>query len=60
MNNQRCIKCVLPSTTPNIRFDSNGICNYCAVYEPKQVMGEERFLKALQDYKLKNKSKKYD
>lgn len=32
---KRCTKCVLPETMPFIRFDSEGICNYCHSYIPK-------------------------
>ncbi len=28
-----CAKCVLPATYRNIRFDSEGVCNYCRTYE---------------------------
>lgn len=26
---KRCIRCVLPETLPGIRFDENGLCQYC-------------------------------
>ncbi|MDC0162354.1 glucosamine 6-phosphate synthetase, partial [Paracoccaceae bacterium] len=29
---QRCNKCILPSTMPYIKFDENGVCNYCKNY----------------------------
>jgi hypothetical protein len=29
---KRCTKCVLPITMPYIKFDSNGVCNYCNNY----------------------------
>lgn len=29
----RCTRCVLPETIPHIRFDENGVCNYCREYE---------------------------
>lgn len=32
---QRCSRCVLPATMPFIRFDSDGICNYCHNYKPR-------------------------
>jgi hypothetical protein len=38
---QRCSRCILPATMPFIRFDSDGVCNYCHSYqirnEPKPV-----------------------
>jgi hypothetical protein len=36
---RRCSRCILPETFPFIRFDSNGVCNYChhhASLVPKQ------------------------
>ena len=29
----RCKKCILPDNTPGIKFDDNGVCNYCNSYE---------------------------
>ena len=29
----RCNKCILPVNYPGIRFDRNGVCNYCKDYE---------------------------
>jgi len=26
---KRCVKCILPETTPNISFNKEGVCNYC-------------------------------
>ncbi|HQH29218.1 MAG TPA: hypothetical protein PLP17_17625, partial [Oligoflexia bacterium] len=37
---QRCSRCILPETFPNIRYDDNGVCNYCRAYRamcPKGV-----------------------
>lgn len=30
---RRCSKCVLPETMPFIRFDHDGVCNYCTNYQ---------------------------
>ncbi len=41
---QRCTKCVLTATMPYIRFDEDGVCNYCLSYrqrnkpKPKQEL----------------------
>ena len=32
-NLRRCTKCILPETMPFIRFDDNGVCNYCRNYK---------------------------
>ena len=33
----RCSKCVLPETMPFIHFDSEGVCNYCHNYSPRNI-----------------------
>lgn len=33
INLKRCTKCLLPETMPYIRFDKEGVCNYCRNYE---------------------------
>ncbi len=32
---RRCTKCVLPESMPFIFFDTNGVCNYCNNYKPR-------------------------
>ncbi len=32
---RRCSRCILPETMPFIRFDSDGVCNYCHNYTPR-------------------------
>ena len=34
---KRCSKCILPETMPFIRFDSEGVCNYCHNYTPRNI-----------------------
>ena len=34
-NLRRCTKCLLPETMPYISYDSNGVCNYCLNYKPR-------------------------
>jgi N-acetyl sugar amidotransferase len=34
-NNNRCAKCILPSSYPGITFDSNNVCNKCKEHENK-------------------------
>ena len=29
----RCTKCILPETFPSIKFDADGVCNYCLSYK---------------------------
>jgi glutamine---fructose-6-phosphate transaminase (isomerizing) len=32
---RRCTRCVLPETMPYIRFDEDGVCNYCTKYKQR-------------------------
>jgi len=32
-NLKRCTKCILPETMPFIKFDEDGVCNYCKNYK---------------------------
>lgn len=34
-NRRRCTRCILPETMPFIRFDAEGVCNYCHNYKPR-------------------------
>jgi hypothetical protein len=49
---RRCSKCLLPETFPYIRYDNNGVCNYCHSYTPKIATKEK-------EAELKEKLKKY-
>lgn len=31
-----CTRCILPSSIPNIKFDRNGICNFCLEYDANE------------------------
>lgn len=55
-----CSKCILPSTTPGIVFDSDGVCNYCQSYEPMQADGEHVLETLLSSVREASKGKKYD
>lgn len=50
---KRCKKCILPSTYPLIRFDNDGICNYCLDYKKQVFLGENKL-----EQKIGDKSKK--
>lgn len=34
---KRCTRCVLPETMPYIKFDSEGVCNYCRNYKSRNT-----------------------
>lgn len=34
---RRCTRCILPETMPFISFDTDGVCNYCRTYTPRNI-----------------------
>lgn len=36
---RRCTRCVLPETTPYLRFDRDGVCQLCRAHVPLQMKG---------------------
>jgi hypothetical protein len=54
----RCSRCVLPPNYPGIRFDEDGICNYCKQTKDIKLLGEEKFLEVIDGFR--NSSRKYD
>lgn len=54
----RCTRCVLPDSTPKIKFDENGVCNYCHAYKNYQYKGEAALVKLLDTFRRPNS--KYD
>lgn len=55
-----CVKCLLPSNYLNIKFDEQGICQYCRRYSQPDYLGKEELLKVIQEPLSRNTSKKYD
>ncbi|MDC0179267.1 N-acetyl sugar amidotransferase [Candidatus Pelagibacter sp.] len=61
--NKICKNCVLDTTISKIKFDSDGICNYCQNFKRKNIdkilkNNENKFLNLVK--KIKNKNNKYD
>jgi len=54
---KRCKKCILPETIPFIKFDDEGVCNYCK-YEANQPVllpGKEKFDEFIDYYRQEKK-----
>jgi asparagine synthetase B (glutamine-hydrolysing) len=52
---RRCTKCILPETMPYIKFDSDGVCNYCNNYRPQSKKTGIKDLEVLvQPYRRKS------
>ena len=67
MKNQRiCVRCVSDTSIPNIRFDENGVCNFCKIHDrleeeyPLNEPGQQRLNELIDKIKAKGKNKKYD
>lgn len=49
---RRCTKCILPETMPFIRFDDDGVCNYCHNYKLRNVpKPKEELFKLVEPYR---------
>jgi hypothetical protein len=56
LNLKRCTKCVLPETMPFIRFDDQGVCNYCHNYKKRnKPKPKEELLKLVEPYRRPGK-----
>jgi hypothetical protein len=51
---RRCTKCILPETMPYIKFDKEGVCNYCHNYKPRnKPKPKEELFKLVESYRRK-------
>jgi glutamine---fructose-6-phosphate transaminase (isomerizing) len=49
---RRCTRCVLTETMPFIRFDAQGVCNYCHAYKPRnRPRPKEELFKLVESYR---------
>lgn len=52
INIKRCTKCILPETMPFIRFDKEGVCNYCHNYKKRnKPKPKEELFKLVEPYR---------
>lgn len=55
-NIKRCTKCILPETMPFIKFDEQGVCNYCHTYKPRnKPRPKEELFKLVEPYRRSGK-----
>lgn len=64
---QICARCIYDERVPAIKFDADGVCNYChqvdmlvAQYGTGQAKGEALFAQILSEIKLAGRGKPYD
>lgn len=49
---KRCTRCILPETMPFIRFDDEGVCNYCHNYKQRnKPKPKEELFKLVEPYR---------
>jgi glucosamine--fructose-6-phosphate aminotransferase (isomerizing) len=52
---RRCTKCILPETMPYIRFNEEGVCNYCLNYKPRnKAKPKEELFKLVEPFRRAN------
>ena len=57
---KRCTRCILPETFPGIRFDEDGVCNFCLEFkglehlEGKKAEYKQKFETLIRDHKGKS------
>lgn len=53
---KRCTKCILPETMPFIKFDEEGVCNYCKNYKKRnKPRPKEELFKLVEPYRRAGK-----
>ena len=53
---RRCKKCVLPETMPFIKFNEEGVCNYCTNYKPRNnPKPKEELFRLVEPYRRQGK-----
>ena len=43
----RCVRCLMPSTYPDITFNEDGVCNHCLSHKKPVPLGESLFLQRI-------------
>ncbi|MBV6493625.1 MAG: hypothetical protein LDLANPLL_01648 [Turneriella sp.] len=64
---QRCTRCIMDTTDPEITFDEKGVCNHCNAFDeysknnwfPNEE-GQRRLSLIIEEIKAKGKGKEYD
>ena len=55
LNIKRCTRCILPETMPYIKFDKEGVCNYCHNYKIRnKPKPKEELFKLVESYRRKH------
>ena len=63
VSDQIFTKCILDSTISDIKFDENGVCNFCELHktlEKKYPIDEELLREIIDEIKNRGQNKRYD
>jgi len=66
IKNKICIRCILDTTVTDIKFDDNGICNFCQLQDNLEkryqlgTEGEKNIQRIILEIKKRSRNKKYD
>ncbi len=62
-----CVRCVMDTTNPDIRFDENGVCNFCHAYETAakatllpEPEAHRKLEQTVREIKIAGQGKEYD
>ncbi len=55
---KRCERCVMPETVPGIKFDRDGVCNFCLSYKKEVYLGEKELVKIIDS--VRKEKNRYD
>jgi hypothetical protein len=47
MTINRCTRCLMPDTYPEITFNEEGVCNHCLSFKIPETLGEDAFLEKI-------------
>ena len=50
----------MPFNYVGIRFNENGICNYCSDYRSREYLGKDALAETIDKILLNTKNRKYD
>ena len=49
-----CSRCVLPESTPGLKFDNDNVCSDCRTYQKIVLKGETALLRIINNYVKKD------
>jgi tRNA(Ile)-lysidine synthase TilS/MesJ len=66
MSYQTCIRCIIDTTVPGVKFDEKGECSYCKIHDkldkqyPANEKGKKRLDNIIKKIKARGRNNRYD